>query len=293
MQRAHSRRTQVRDVVFLLGMGRSGSSALARMLSLCGGALPLDVVPPNFANPTGYWEPAQALALNDAFLYAHGSSWYDGTLALQTGLVGAAERADFVADIIEFLSTGFEDRGPIVLKEPRISGLLPYWTAAAAELALPVKFIHVVREPGEVANSLAARDGLSAAHSFALWLKYNLVPERDTRGARRIFVSYDRLMRDWESVAALCTVELELVLNVAGDAKRAVAAFLSPAFRHHRSAATNVEAVGAPLAGWALRTYGILLEAEAGTVRTSELDAIRTDYVASRHAAQYCLVHPV
>ena len=283
----------MRDVVFLLGMGRSGSSALARVLSLCGGALPLDLLSPNFANPTGYWEPAQAVALNDAFLREHGSSWYDGSLALQTGFVGAAERADFIADIAEFLSSGFENRGPIILKEPRIAALLPYWTAAAAELGQTVKVIHMFREPGEVADSLAERDGLSAAHSFALWLKYNLVTERDTRGARRIFVSYDALMQDWEIVAALCIAQLELDLTIGGETKRAVANFLSPALRHHRGAATDADAVGAPLAGWVRRVYGILQEAEAGRVHTPELDAIRADYVSSRHAAQYCLVRPV
>jgi hypothetical protein len=286
-------RTKRRDVIFLLGMGRSGSSALARVLSLCGGALPLDMLSPNFANPTGYWEPSRAVALNDTFLEVHGSSWYDGSLTLQTGLVGAAERRDFIAEIAEFLSNGFENRGPIVLKEPRITALLPYWNEAAVELGLTVKVIHVFREPGEVAHSLAARDGLSAAHSFALWLKYNLVGERDTRGARRIFVSYDEIMRDWESVAARCIAKLELALAVGDETKRVVAKFLSPVLRHHRSAATDVPAIGASLAGWVLRVYAILKGAEAGSMRCSELDAIHAEYLSSRHAAQFRLTRPV
>ena len=41
------------NIIFILGMGRSGTSALARLLSLCGGRLPDELLPPNDANPTG------------------------------------------------------------------------------------------------------------------------------------------------------------------------------------------------------------------------------------------------
>jgi hypothetical protein len=40
----------VRDAIAVVGMGRSGTSALA----LCGGAMPLQLLPPNLGSPTGY-----------------------------------------------------------------------------------------------------------------------------------------------------------------------------------------------------------------------------------------------
>ncbi len=38
-------------ILFVLGMGRSGTSALTRVLSLCGGTLPAKLVGANAGNP--------------------------------------------------------------------------------------------------------------------------------------------------------------------------------------------------------------------------------------------------
>ena len=46
-----------RRVILVLGMHRSGTSVLTRLLALCGGDLPKTVMKPNYANPTGFWEP--------------------------------------------------------------------------------------------------------------------------------------------------------------------------------------------------------------------------------------------
>jgi len=199
--------------VLIVGMGRSGSSALARVLSLCGGALPLGLPPADFANPSEYWEPARALELNEAVFASNGSSWYDGSLPLQTGLVSADAREDFCSAIAEFLQTGFEGGGPIVLKEPRISGLLPYWIGAVTELGWPLKVVHLFRNPGDVGASLATRNGLTIPHADTLWLKYNLIAERDARGLPRIFVSFEALLRDWQTALERCIGELDLDLT--------------------------------------------------------------------------------
>lgn len=70
-------------LLFVFGMGRSGSSALTRVLSLCGGALPEALVGATEHNPLGHWEPQRALEINDAFLGQHGASWFDPTLRLE------------------------------------------------------------------------------------------------------------------------------------------------------------------------------------------------------------------
>jgi hypothetical protein len=61
-------------LLFVLGMGRSGTSALTRVLSLCGAALPPGMLGADAGNPRGYWEPRAALGINERFLYRHGSS---------------------------------------------------------------------------------------------------------------------------------------------------------------------------------------------------------------------------
>ena len=54
--------------IFILGMGRSGTSAIARVLALCGASLPQSLLGPNEGNPRGYWEPLEALHINEEFL---------------------------------------------------------------------------------------------------------------------------------------------------------------------------------------------------------------------------------
>jgi hypothetical protein len=268
----------MRDAVFILGMGRSGTSALARVLSLCGAALPLEPLPPNFGNPTGYWEPALSVAVNDRFLYARGSSWYDAALP-DRDEVSSAERRRFVADITGVLAAGFESAGPLVVKDPRISALLPYWTDAASLIGLATKIVHVFRHPDSVAASLAARDELPAAQSNALWLKYNLVAERDARRFPRTFVAYEDLMADWQGVIASCIERLDLTLPPFDVAEAAVTAFLSPILDHHASVAGATDD-----RGLVARTYALLNDAKRGCCDSAGFDAVLAAYAALERA---------
>jgi hypothetical protein len=272
-----------RDVIFVTGMGRSGTSALTRVLSLCGAALPLDVVQPNPANPAGFWEPSVSLALNDRFLEACGSSWFDVTLRPQPRDAGAV--AALVDAATELLATGFEPDGPIVLKDPRIAALLPYWTEAAARAGLRVVLIHLFRQPDDVAASLTRRDQLPVVLSHALWLKYNLIPERDGRPFPRVFVAYEDVMTQWSIEIERCITSLELPLTISAAARREVPAFLSPELWHHSASRFVVHDEAASLVA---RTYALLNDAKrSGRATTAAFDAILDEYVASafaRHA---------
>lgn len=63
--------------LFVLGPQRSGTSALTRVLSLCGGTLPTALLGADANNPLGYWEPRAAISLNEAILRRLGTNWYD------------------------------------------------------------------------------------------------------------------------------------------------------------------------------------------------------------------------
>ncbi|MDB5092030.1 MAG: hypothetical protein JWO85_131 [Candidatus Eremiobacteraeota bacterium] len=266
----------MRDVIFVVGMGRSGSSALTRVLSLCGAALPLAVLPPNFGNPTGYWEPALALEINDRFLRAYESSWYDTSLRLQLGRVATGESAALVAQAAAMLADSFESSGPIVVKEPRISGLLPYWIEAARKAGLRPAIVHLFRNPDDVAASLARRDDLAAEQSRALWLKYNLVAERDGRGFARAFISYEDLMTDWERVVGRCAEDLRVDLVISDDARTAVAGFLSPELRHHTT--PDERQVSDDESRLLLRTYRLLNAAKHKRPASSAFDSLLVEY---------------
>jgi hypothetical protein len=59
-----------------------------------------------------------------------------------------------------------------------------------------LRFVICVRNPIEVANSLAKRNGIAIEHGFYLWNRYMRDAIRDTAGCPRIFAFYDDFFRD-------------------------------------------------------------------------------------------------
>jgi hypothetical protein len=276
-----------RDLIFIVGMHRSGTSALTRILSLCGAALPRTLMAPNSGNPTGYWEPHDAAELNDRFLRARSSSWSDPGLSYRDAPREPGAFARYVVLIRHFLllidqllSTEFEPGGPVVLKEPRISALLPFWLKAATDAGFSAKAIHIFRHPADVARSLAARDGMDAERAFTLWQKYNLLAECDTREIPRSFASYEALMDDWASVVARCTNDIGVDVKLRAKAKRAVAAYLSPELHHDRSATIPRNVLGPAQRKAVQLAYDALRQAADAAPDTAAFDSLLLEYSA-------------
>ncbi|MDP9104917.1 MAG: sulfotransferase [Candidatus Eremiobacteraeota bacterium] len=274
-------------MIFIVGMHRSGTSALTRVLSLCGAALPGALMAPNSGNPTGYWEPADAMELNDRFLHARSSSWSDPGLTFRNAPRDHAGFAryvalirHFLALIDEFLTHGVDPGGPVVIKEPRITALLPYWLTAAAEAGFSTKVIHIFRNPADVASSLAARDGMAFDRACALWQKYNLLGEHDARAIPRAFVAYEALIDDWERTIERCAAETGVDLRVRPMTRAAVETFLSPKLQHHRSGTIERNSL-APVQRKAVRrAYDMLQRAADGALDTATFDSLLLEYSA-------------
>ena len=65
-----------KSATVVLGMHRSGTSALAGVLGLCGLALPKTLVPAGEANEKGFWESEPVKQVNDDLLNALGATWH-------------------------------------------------------------------------------------------------------------------------------------------------------------------------------------------------------------------------
>ena len=206
---------------------------MTRVLSLCGAALPRNVLRENEWNARGYWEPARALDINDAFLNEHASSWWDPRPYVHDVRLDDPRAQRFVARIAELLRDEYPSDGTIVVKDPRISGLFPFWRAAAEQLDFRAKVVQVVRHPDEVSASLRRRDFAHRTLSHLLWLKYNLLGLSDARDVPNIVVGYADVLDDWETVTRSCIDVLGLDLCVTDDVREAVDDFLMPQLRHH------------------------------------------------------------
>lgn len=183
----------MRDCLIIHGMHRSGTSACAGAAHVLGAGLPRDLMPATPHNPRGYFEPLWLVRTNDALLARIGRDWRDSRplpAALREGL--GMDRRVLAARLEE----GFGPDPLIVLKDPRIALLAPLWEDVALRSGRRVAHILCLRAPEEVAASLARRDGMATDAALALWLRYVLAAERDTRGRRRAFVDVAALCRD-------------------------------------------------------------------------------------------------
>lgn len=266
----------MRTLIFVAGMGRSGTSSLARLLSMCGAVLPRKLLGPSTSNPSGHWEPLVALNLNDAFLAANRSSWWDPSLRLQVDSTLSLERREQLAKkITKFLERELGKGDLVVIKEPRIPALFDHWLAAARRSGFMCKVIHIYRHPEEVASSLHARDQLTKEHSYLLWIKYNLLSERYARDCPRAFISYDDLLRNWHH--SVRQLNETLALNLDLPSPHATGEFVLPELRHH---VVDTKTIDDPTPGlWVARVYAVLLAASGSVVDSKVMDRVFDEFV--------------
>ena len=154
--------------IVVLGMHRSGTSAVAGMLQ-AGGAASAGPAVRNWDNARGHFEALALVRLNERVLARSGGHWLAAPRALQWTEEDADERE-------RLLTTPVDGRAPL-LKDPRTLLVLPFWRAART----PFHALGVVRAPLAAARSLASGRGLALAEGLALWTAHNRALEADQR----------------------------------------------------------------------------------------------------------------
>ncbi len=269
--------------LFLLGNGRSGTAALARVLSLCGAALPPGLLGANSENPRGFFEPRAVIHLNQAILHDHGSSGYDTALAPhEQGEFDVAGNSTWVNKARNYLR-GLPPAPVVVIKEPKTTTVARIWFEAARQAGFDVAVVIAVRDPEEIIGSLAKRAGQqnyvdsSPELTCAWWLKYSLLAERDTRDVPRVFVEYANLLDDWRREVKRIATALAIDLDVQDE--RAIDEFLTPALRHHQTRGAVTEPFGTD---WVRTVYETLATAARDEpCDTSTMDRVYAEYDAA------------
>ena len=205
----------------VLGMHRSGTSALARVINLCGAFLPQRIAPAKLGvNPKGFWEPEAVNDLNQRVLRQLGADWSvaDFDLPAAGDLV-----EDFIGDVCALMASEYEDRALVVIKDPRICLLAPLWHRALAQAGYRAAYVVPVRNPLEVARSLEARGDMPVTAGIELWFAYMQRVEQfiASAGARAVHVRYADLLDDWRSVVGRIATRLDVPLVVAPHAAEA------------------------------------------------------------------------
>lgn len=248
------------SVILVLGMHRSGTSALTRVLNLLGAGLGRDLLPQAPDNELGFWESAAVQKANDSVLEALGSAWCDFS-PLPSDAADPSQLAAPLKVLAQALENDLPQNGMAVLKDPRLCRLTPLVLPLLARQGRTVKVAFIHRHPWEVACSLKKRNGFDHDFSLLLWLRHVLDAEVHTRGLARAVCAYEELLRDWAGVARRLERGLGLTWPVEPDqARLAVEEFLSSGLRHHDAGAQDAGLPATPLGRMAARVHGILRE---------------------------------
>ncbi len=156
--------------LLILGMHRSGTSAVTRVVNLLGADIGDEHIAKSDANPAGVWELRDVVALNDEVLEYLGFDWtsiqaIDSEELESVSINGFVERARQILD-------QFDSSPLFALKDPRLCRLAILWRRAIR--TKPLKAVFVLRSPEQVADSLLRRDGIPREHGMLLWTRYNL-----------------------------------------------------------------------------------------------------------------------
>jgi hypothetical protein len=199
-------------LVVVLGMHRSGTSAITKSLELLGVGLGDDLHPPGFDNPKGFWEDRECIEINDKLL-SHFGSAYDRLGLAWDEIQTDSQVSELKLKAAQLISRKLiENNGIWGFKDPRICRLLVFWNEVFLALNCEVSFVIAVRNPASVAASLAARNNIPAEKAYFLWLQHVLPALSFTKGTRRIVVDYDELLENPYSQVVRISSKLGLQL---------------------------------------------------------------------------------
>ncbi len=188
--------------LLVAGMHRSGTSAITRVVNLLGAnAGPRLIAGQAGVNDQGFWEHADAVDFHERVLRWHTTGWHDFRALPASAFVGDLARAE-VDEIRALVARDFAAADRWVLKDPRLSRLVPLWTQALAGSRWTPHFVLPVRHPAEVAASLERRDGMPRVAAMLLWSRHVLDAVAHTEGHPRAVSDYAQLLQDWRTQLA-------------------------------------------------------------------------------------------
>lgn len=216
--------------IVVIGMGRSGTSAIAGALQLLGVDLGNSLIGANRSNIKGHFENALIVKLNDAILGSLRS--YNGDFSLLDAVDWMASPS-YVAQARGILRAQFPASPLFAIKDPRMCRVWPIWAQALAAHGAAARFLVPLRDPVEVAQSLYGY-GCSTNHGLMWWIAHMLDAEKHSRTAPRAIVPYPDLLAEpkhtLERIADVLELSWPKPLN---EVEPSLNAFLDRSM-HHR-----------------------------------------------------------
>lgn len=269
-----------RQAILILGMHRSGTSALGGVVNALGATAPKTLHRAQPHNPRGFYESVPLLEANDALLASAGSRW-DDWRALNPQWARSPAAKSHRQTIKETLQDEFGDAPFFFIKDPRICRFVPFYLSVLREMGVGAVALLPVRNPLEVAHSLRRRDGFPLAKSLLLWLRHVLEAEYHSRQLPRCFLPYEKVLLDWRPQMDRAATRTGLAWPARSQlTDAAIDRFLT--LDLHRERATTQDMEQHPdVTALVSETYAVLGAMAAGeedNELTARLDAVRAKF---------------
>lgn len=185
-----------KQLLVVLGMHRSGTSALTRGLTVLGAELGDNLLAADEqVNAKGFWEDKDILAVNIDLLAALGLQW-DTLTPVSVADCQSDVARRFIPRALAILKDKLASINLFGLKDPRVSILLPFWQQVFALLKVEVFYLIASRHPKSVMQSLANRDYFLPEKSYYLWQNHMLACLQHTQSLSRLIIDFDLLMKE-------------------------------------------------------------------------------------------------
>lgn len=276
--------------VLILGMHRSGTSALAGLLNIAGLYLAENLTPGREDNAKGFFEHEEIWRIHQILLTNLCRDW-DDTRALPDGWQQERATTKAISDLAAIAERDFRGSALWGVKDPRMSRLFDVWPRVIREMGVELRVVLALRHPIEIARSLAHRNGIDPAHGLALWLRYSIDAERATRPWPRVVQHYPDLLTDWSR--ALDRIDGALGLGLpprSPELDKKIEDFLDIGLHHQKIAEDTFVWENSDLVSrWCARAYEAMSATETDGNAQVAMDAIAAEFNAwEREAAPIC-----
>ena len=182
-------------LIVVLGMHRSGTSAITRGLQVMGVSLGETLYGPlKEVNVKGFWEDIYLNDLDVEMLNTLGRDWHRLT-AINRRDVEMLRNNGYFLRAVELLRQKVSSAPVFGLKDPRLTKLLPFWEEVFNHCQFYVGYVLAVRHPLSVVKSLSKRDSFDAEKGYLLWLGHVINSLTGSGSNKRVVVDYDLMMQ--------------------------------------------------------------------------------------------------
>lgn len=225
----------MKNIYAVLGMSRTGTSAIARLLMALGVTLGDNLIPADKRNPKGFYEDYDVLyRINRGVSHAVNYQWlWMGTP--ETDQILSEPR---IQSFQKFAVQLVRDRLQAVdcwgFKDPATATLLPFWRSVLAQAHVKENYVIVMRNPLATAYSFQKFVGEDLEVGLLLWLKHMIAAIDGTQGQSRAVIAYERLLqfprREAERLHRLLSITMPMS---DADLDSYANSFLDKSLHHH------------------------------------------------------------